>query len=79
MPWLDGEPPRDGKPYVCETPSHDGPLFLRWFKYNGLEAWRDWDAAPHTDVKRWHPLGDGEFICRRCYLRQDPPSGGTEF
>jgi hypothetical protein len=60
MPWLDGEPPRDGKSYVCETPSHDGPLFLRWFKYNGLEAWRDWDADPYTDVKRWHPL-EGEI------------------
>lgn len=56
MPWLDGEPPRDGKPHVCETPSHDGPLILRWFKYNGLEAWRDWDNDAYTDVRRWHPI-----------------------
>ncbi len=25
---------------------YDGkhPIVLRWFKYNGVEAWRDWDA-----------------------------------
>lgn len=22
---------------------HSEPLTLKWFKYNGLEAWRDWD------------------------------------
>jgi hypothetical protein len=27
--------------------SHDGPLTLNWFKYNGGEAWRDWDGDPH--------------------------------
>lgn len=23
---------------------HAEPLTLRWFKYNGVEAWRDWDG-----------------------------------
>jgi hypothetical protein len=58
MAWIDGEPPKDGKAYVCETPSHDGPLFLRWFKYNGAEMWRDWDADSHLEVTRWHPLDE---------------------
>lgn len=58
MPWVDGEPPRDGQSYVCETPSHPEPLFLRWFKYNGLYAWRDWDADDHTTPTRWHPIED---------------------
>lgn len=23
------------------------PIVLRWFKYNGIEAWRDWDGDAH--------------------------------
>jgi len=23
------------------------PIVLQWLKYNGLEAWRDWDNDPH--------------------------------
>ena len=23
------------------------PIILRWFQYNGTEAWRDWDNDPH--------------------------------
>ena len=55
MPWVSGEPPRDGKEYVCSTPSYTGPVFLRWFKYNGVSAFRDWDNDSHT-VTKWHPL-----------------------
>jgi len=55
MPWIDGDPPKDGNEYVCESPSYSEPLFLSWFKYNGLEAWRDWDNDSHQ-VTRWHPL-----------------------
>jgi hypothetical protein len=29
------------------------PMVLTWFKYNGLEAWRDWDGDAHTSVTRW--------------------------
>ena len=56
MPWLDGEPPKDGKDYVCRTPSFHGPIILRWFKYNGTAAFRDWDTDAYTDVVKWHPL-----------------------
>ena len=31
------------------------PLILRWFKYNGLSAWRDWDADPHEPMC-WAPI-----------------------
>lgn len=37
---------KDGKP---------SSLILRWFKYNGLEAWRDWDNDPHFPT-HWQPL-----------------------
>ena len=35
---------------------HDGlvPIVLRRFKYNGLEAWRDWDGDPHEPT-HWLP------------------------
>ena len=56
MPWVDGEPPKDGRPYVCETPSFSEPLFLAWTRMNGLAAWRDWDCDTYSDVTRWHPL-----------------------
>ncbi len=56
MGWITGEPPRNGRQYVCESPDHAGPLFLRWVKYNGLAAWRDWDNDAHSAVLRWHPL-----------------------
>ncbi len=56
MPWISGEPPKDGKDYVCESPSHVGPVFLRWIEYNGLSAWHDWDIDSHLTVTRWHPL-----------------------
>ena len=56
MPWIDGEPPKDGKDYVCLTPSFQGPIILRWFKYNGLAAFHDWDADSYQDVAKWHPL-----------------------
>ena len=28
---------------------------LRWFKYNGREAWRDWDGDPHEPT-HWLPV-----------------------
>jgi len=33
---------------------HQGtiPLVLRWFKYNGIEAWRDADGGSHIPT-RW--------------------------
>lgn len=56
MPWIDGEPPKDGKDYVCISAEWVGPIILRWFKYNGKAAWRDWDTDSHLTVTRWHPL-----------------------
>jgi hypothetical protein len=31
------------------------PIILRWFQYNGVEAWRDWDADLHFPTC-WMPL-----------------------
>ncbi len=30
-------------------------VILRWYKYNGQAAWRDWDGDPHTP-SHWMPL-----------------------
>lgn len=40
------EAPRDGTELLCYVgPSYvGGSLILSWFKYNGTEAWRDWDC-----------------------------------
>ena len=56
MPWHEGAPPKDGTDYVCETTEYDGIIILRWFKYNGLGAFRDWDGDPYISVTRWHDL-----------------------
>lgn len=48
----------DDNEIVALSPAHcDGkrPIVLRWFKYNGLAAWRDWDADPHWPT-HWMPL-----------------------
>lgn len=58
--------PKDGTEIVALSAAQVGhhlgsyangpaPIVLRWFKYNGLEAWRDWDADPHWP-KWWLPL-----------------------
>jgi hypothetical protein len=31
------------------------PILLRWFNYNGLEAWRDFEAESNTLIC-WRPL-----------------------
>lgn len=55
MPWIDGEPPKDGKEYVCLTPSYKGPVFLCWCP-RSKAAFRDWDGDSYHDVTKWHPL-----------------------
>lgn len=67
LPWSMPEPlgwqdiataPKDGTDIVCLSPTyHDGhmPIVLRWYKYNGLAAYRDWDADPHQPTF-WHTL-----------------------
>ena len=39
------------------------PIILRWYKYNGLAAWRDWDNDPLTPT-HWHPLADLPLMTR---------------
>ncbi|MEL7471199.1 MAG: hypothetical protein AAFN27_22285 [Pseudomonadota bacterium] len=56
MPWHDGEPPKDGREYVAEAPTYDGLLVVRWVKYNGIPAFRDWDMDDHPRITRWHDL-----------------------
>ena len=56
MPWHKGAPPKDGNDYVCRTPEYDGIIILRWYKYNGLEAFRDWDTDIYKQIDRWHDL-----------------------
>jgi|DEB0MinimDraft_3_1074331.scaffolds.fasta_scaffold68196_3 hypothetical protein len=56
MPWHKGEPPKDGKDYVVESINYDGPLIVRWYRYNGLAAFRDWDQDIHDRIVRWHDL-----------------------
>lgn len=34
--------PKD-KQILAYSRDHVGPLILSWFKYSGVEAWRDWD------------------------------------
>jgi len=35
----------------------DGSVLIgRWFRYNGLAAWRDWDADVIEDATHWMPL-----------------------
>jgi hypothetical protein len=46
--------PRDKQILAC-SPDHKGPLILRWFKYNGLAAWRDWDNDAHQPT-HWRHL-----------------------
>lgn len=51
--WKDGK-----REIVALAPEWDHgqrPIILRWFKYNGLEAWRDWDGDA-LDPTHWHPL-----------------------
>jgi hypothetical protein len=43
---------------LAAVPTQEGGkyvLILRWFKYNGLEAWRDQDGDPHKPT-HWQPL-----------------------
>ena len=61
MPWHDGEPPKDGREYVVESVNCLGPVVVRWFKYNGTEAFRDWDNEDHDRIRRWHDLDGAEW------------------
>lgn len=48
----------DGNEILALSPDHgDGrrPIILRWFKYNGTAAWRDWDNDAHQPTL-WMPL-----------------------
>jgi hypothetical protein len=49
--------PKDQEILAISLAWEDGkrPILLRWFKYNGLEAWRDWDNDPHFPT-HWMPL-----------------------
>lgn len=48
--------PKDGTSIVINTNAHDdGIVIARWYRYNGLEAFRDWDADPHTPT-HWMPI-----------------------
>ena len=60
MPWVDGEPPKDGEEYVVETINYRGPLVVKWYKYNGVYAYRDWDTDYYDTITRWHDL-EGAF------------------
>jgi hypothetical protein len=56
------------------SPAYDGPVVLRWFKYNGKEAWRDWDNDPHWPT-HWLPLP--EMPTRTRSVAEEPCSEGV--
>jgi len=33
------------------------PVMLKWYKYNGAEAWRDYDGDAHNPT-HWQPLSE---------------------
>jgi len=48
--------PKDGTSILIATNADaDGVVIARWFKYNGLAAFRDGDADPHSPT-HWMPL-----------------------
>lgn len=49
--------PKDKEILALSPAWGDGrrPILLRWFKYNGSENWRDWDADPHFPT-HWMPI-----------------------
>jgi len=60
--WLPiKDAPRDGTDilgYSVEDDDWELPIILRWFKDNGLHAWRDWDADPQKPT-HFMPLSKG--------------------
>lgn len=48
--------PKDGTEILVNTNAYEcGCVIAKWFKYNGREAFRDWDADAHTPT-HWLPL-----------------------
>ncbi|MFK5596487.1 hypothetical protein ACFZ8E_05715 [Methylobacterium sp. HMF5984] len=47
--------PKDGTEVPCLAPEYDGPVMLKFYKHNGLEAWRDWDQDIYEPT-RWFKL-----------------------
>lgn len=48
--------PKDNTPILVPTNAHsDGIVIVRWYTYNGLAAWRDWDEDVHFPT-HWMPL-----------------------
>jgi hypothetical protein len=48
--------PKDNTPILVPTNAHsDGIVIVRWYTYNRLAAWRDWDEDVHFPT-HWMPL-----------------------
>jgi hypothetical protein len=65
-------------PIIALSPAHEdgtSPIILRWFKYNGKEAWRDWDGDPHFPT---HYLDGVPFLPQAERQLEEPPLGGDE-
>jgi hypothetical protein len=52
--------PKDGTPVVCCYRGFDGPIILKWFKYNGTHWWRDGDGEAHEPT-HWVALPNEPF------------------
>lgn len=48
--------PKDGTPIIAHTNEYAEPLIVRFYKYNGLAAWRDWDQDVYNNITHWMPL-----------------------
>lgn len=53
--WLPIETAPKGVEVPCLAPEYDGPVMLKHYRPNGLDAWRDWDQDVYAPT-HWFKL-----------------------
>lgn len=48
--------PKDGTAVLIAVPDYEVAIIANWYRYNGLETWRDEELDIYPTATHWQPL-----------------------